>query len=56
MNIRPILVDENNVIGNGDTRVRAARELGMTEVPVVVVRTMPVQDRAIKRSSPEEHA
>ena len=32
----PIVVDKNNVIINGHTRLKAARTLGLEEVPVVV--------------------
>ena len=32
----PIVVDKNNVIINGHTRLKAARSLGMKEVPVVI--------------------
>lgn len=32
----PIVIDKNNVIINGHTRLKAARSLGMDKVPVVV--------------------
>lgn len=31
----PIIIDENNVIIAGHTRLKAAKQLGMTEVPVI---------------------
>ena len=34
----PIVVDENNVIINGHTRFKAAKKLGMSEVPVHVAK------------------
>ena len=38
----PIVVDENYVIVAGHTRLRAARQLGMEEVPVIVARLDPI--------------
>lgn len=35
--IRPIAIDENNVIMGGNQRFRAMQELGWTEIPVVVM-------------------
>lgn len=32
----PIIIDKNNVIVAGHTRLKAAQKLGMTEVPVIV--------------------
>lgn len=32
----PIVIDENNTIVTGHTRLKAAKELGMTEVPCIV--------------------
>ena len=32
----PIVIDENNVIVTGHTRLKAAKALGMTEVPCIV--------------------
>lgn len=32
----PIIIDENNVIIAGHTRLKAAKQLGLTEVPVVI--------------------
>jgi hypothetical protein len=37
---RPIVVDENNVVLGGNMRLRACRELGMTEIPADWVRVV----------------
>ena len=46
---QPIVVDEDGVIVVGDTRYRAAKKLGMTEVPVhVAVGLTPTQAKAYR--------
>ena len=32
---RPIIIDENNIVLGGNMRLRAAKELGLTEVNVI---------------------
>jgi DNA modification methylase len=45
----PIVVDKDNVIINGHTRLQAAQQLGMTEVPVIVADDLtPDQVRAYR--------
>lgn len=44
MNVRPIVVDENNIILCGNMRYRACRSLGWPKVPVMVV-TLPEEKR-----------
>jgi len=36
LKLRPIVVDENNMVLGGNMRLRACRQIGLTEVPVVV--------------------
>ena len=45
----PIIVDRDNVIIAGHTRLKAAKQLGMTEVPVIVAEDLtPEQVRAFR--------
>ena len=38
LNLRPVVIDENNVILGGNMRVLACRQLGITDIPVVVAK------------------
>ncbi|MDF7773672.1 site-specific DNA-methyltransferase [Sphingomonas sp. AOB5] len=47
--VNPILIDENGIIIAGHGRVQAARELGMTRVPAIVLRHLSeAQKRALR--------
>lgn len=45
----PILVDSNEVIITGHTRIEAARALGLSEVPVIVARHLSTEEAAALR-------
>tara|TARA_Y100001937_G_scaffold14994_1_gene20335 strand:+ start:7242 stop:7772 length:531 start_codon:yes stop_codon:yes gene_type:complete len=45
LEIRPIVVDENNVILGGNMRFEASKEAGLTEVPVKVVKTLSEEEK-----------
>ena len=36
----PLIVDENNVVWCGNTRLKASRKLGLEEVPCIVVKDL----------------
>ena len=38
LSLRPIIIDENNVVLGGNMRLRACEELGITEIPVKVAK------------------
>lgn len=40
LQLRPIVVDENNVVLGGNMRLRACRSAGYTEVPVIVAKDL----------------
>ncbi|QDP64619.1 MAG: hypothetical protein GOVbin2006_30 [Prokaryotic dsDNA virus sp.] len=45
LEIRPIVVDENNIILGGNMRFEASKEAGLTEVPVKVVKTLSEEEK-----------
>ena len=45
LEIRPIVVDENNVILGGNMRFEASKEAGLTEVRVKVVKTLSEKEK-----------
>jgi hypothetical protein len=44
LELRPVVIDENNIILGGNMRVLACRQLGMTDIPVVVAKGL-TEDR-----------
>lgn len=38
MNLRPVVIDEENIVLGGNMRLLACRQLGITEIPVVVAK------------------
>lgn len=39
----PLIVDENNIVWCGNTRLKASRELGLEEVPCIIVKDLSEQ-------------
>jgi hypothetical protein len=38
LNLRPIVIDENNIVLGGNMRLLACRQIGITDVPVVIAK------------------
>lgn len=45
MEIRPIVIDEKNIVIGGNQRFKAAQMLGMTEVPVIKVESLTEEEK-----------
>lgn len=45
LNAKPIIIDENNIILGGHQRYRACLELGMQDVPVIVMANLSERER-----------
>jgi hypothetical protein len=46
LKLRPIVVDENNMVLGGNMRLKACRQIGMTEVPVIVAKDLDNQKKS----------
>jgi hypothetical protein len=46
LELRPIVVDENNVVLGGNMRMRAAQEAGLKKVPVIIAKDLTEKQRA----------
>jgi len=40
LELRPIVIDENNIVLGGNMRLKACQEAGLTEVPVVLAKDL----------------
>lgn len=47
--LNPIIIDTNNVIISGHTRLKAARYLGLEEVPCIIVQDISEEDAKLAR-------
>ena len=42
----PLIIDEDNVVWCGNTRLKASKKLGLTEVPCIIVKDLTEQQMA----------